>query len=174
MKPKTIITAALLLFVTVSVVYLVAARTDGPEGVSGPAGSTAEESRDAGEPGASPQSQPGPAGPVRKVVAYYFYGNVRCATCRRFETWTAEALKRDFAAEMSSGALDWRLINVDSPGNAHFMKDYRLYTKSVVVAEFIDGRQGRWRNLEKIWQLARNELDFKRYVHDEVAAFLEE
>jgi len=52
------------------------------------------------------------------------------------------------------------------------VKDYELYTKSVVLSETKNGKEVRWKNLDKVWTLLGDEAAFKKYVRDEVSAYL--
>lgn len=112
--------------------------------------------------------------PENGVVAYYFHGNKRCSTCRKLEAYSAEAIKGGFAAELEAGELDWRVVNTDDKENAHFITDFELVTKSVVLAEYRDGKVVRFKNLKLVWQLVGDEDGFVRYVRDETRDFLAE
>ena len=106
------------------------------------------------------------------VVAMYFHGNVRCATCRKIETYADEAIAQGFVEELESGRLAWRVVNIEEPGNKHFIQDFQLVTRSVVLVEYRDGKIVRWENLDKVWQLVRNKEQFFGYVEDETREFL--
>ena len=54
------------------------------------------------------------------VVAYYFYGNYRCASCRAIEAYTEEALEQYFSDEIASGRLAFRPVNIEEKGNEHY------------------------------------------------------
>jgi hypothetical protein len=74
---------------------------------------------------------------------------------------------------LKEGKVVWRLVNLDEPANKHFLDDYRLYTKSLIVSEIRDGEEVRWKNLMKVWQLTNDKEAFVKYVQDEVRAYLE-
>jgi len=114
----------------------------------------------------------GTAEPSRQVTAYYFYTNARCPSCLYIERWTAETLKSEFADLLDNGALVWQPVNLDQKGNWHFVKDYKLYTKSVILSEKREGDEVRWKNLDRVWELLRNENKFRDYVKSEVRDFL--
>ena len=78
-----------------------------------------------------------------------------------------------FAGPIAEKRVVWRTLNVDEPENNHFVKDYGLYTKSVVVSEVQDGREVRWKNLDQVWKLLGDPAAFQGYVEREVQAFLE-
>ncbi len=108
-----------------------------------------------------------------RYIAYYFYTSQRCGACYRIEEWAETAIKNHFRQEIENGRLDWRTVNVDKPENKHFIKDFNLYTKSVVIVEQKDGETMRWKNLEKVWRLLRNEEKYADYVSDEIRSFME-
>jgi hypothetical protein len=154
---KRMVTAVLLAFVGVSVVYALAGGgCTTPQGAAAPA----------------VVEDPAPAG--RTVIAYYFHGDVRCDTCRKLEAYSRATIEARFADELAAGALQWRLVNVDEAENEHFIDDYGLYTRSLVLSEVVDGREARWKNLDRIWELVGDRLAYDDYVRTEVAAFLKE
>lgn len=106
------------------------------------------------------------------VVAYYFHGNYRCASCRAIESYTKEALELYFSDEIASGKLEFRAVNVEEKGNEHFVQDYKLYTKSVVLSRVVDGKEVDYKNLEGVWQLLNNRQRFFDYVRKETDVFL--
>lgn len=110
--------------------------------------------------------------PSRQVVAYYFHGTRRCRTCLTIESLTKVVVQNDFSAALKKGSLKWQVINVETPENRHFINDFKLYTKSVVLVEIVDGKQVRWKNLARIWDLVRDEEAFKAYIHDEIKAWM--
>ena len=114
------------------------------------------------------------AAPGNGIVAYYFHGNKRCSTCRKLEAYSEEAIAGGFASELDSGELVWRVVNTDDAANAHFVTDFELVTKSVVLVEYRDGEVVRWKNLKLVWQLVRDKDGFITYVREATEDFLAE
>lgn len=108
---------------------------------------------------------------ANKVIVYYFHGKARCPSCIKIETWSADAVKTGFEKQLGAGTIEWKVVDTDDPGNEHFMKDYGLYTKSVVLVEIRNGKQQRYRNLEKVWELLGSQKAFEDYIKSEVAVF---
>ena len=108
------------------------------------------------------------------VVAIYFHGNVRCATCKKIESYTDAAVQSGFPEELEKGTLAWQVINVDEEENTHFVQDFQLVTRSVVLAEYREGKVVRWENLDKVWQLVRSKERFVDYIQSETRKFLGE
>jgi len=107
-----------------------------------------------------------------RVIAYYFHTTYRCASCRTIEANSREAIETAFADEIKDGRLVWKVVNVEVKGNEHFVKDYGLYTKSLVLVNEVRGKRAQWKNLEKVWQLLQDRDAFLRYVQDETRAYL--
>ena len=108
------------------------------------------------------------------VKAYYFHGDFRCSNCYKIEKYSKEAIDKYFAKELTSGELEYEVINIDEKGNGHFAKDYKLYTKSLVISKIKGGREMEYKNLEKVWDYLGNKEAFYNYVKEETAKFLEE
>ena len=160
MKKKHWITAGLLLFVAVAVAALVVKETrtvvDQPEtSAVAPAEAAAA-----------------PAVNTATVMAYYFHGTARCMSCKTIERLTNESIQNNFASQLKSGALQWKVINVEEGDNRHYAGDYKLYTKSVVLSRMENGTEKRWKNLEEVWNRLGDEDGFKRYIKTEIEGFL--
>ncbi|HEX5132771.1 MAG TPA: nitrophenyl compound nitroreductase subunit ArsF family protein [Candidatus Krumholzibacteria bacterium] len=111
---------------------------------------------------------------ANRIVVYYFHTTYRCASCQKIEAYTHEAVATSFAADIEKGRVVWKLVNTDEKPNAHFVKDYKLYTKSVVLSEEINGEQQRWKNLPRVWELLGDKPGFLLYIQEETAAYLTE
>ncbi len=108
------------------------------------------------------------------VEVYYFHGDVRCVNCHRIEMYTKEAVDEYFGKEMESGKLVYKVVNVDRKKNQHFVKDYQLYTKSVIVSLVKDGKEVKYENLQGVWNYLGNRELFLDYIKNEVGKYLEE
>jgi hypothetical protein len=107
-----------------------------------------------------------------EIVAYYFHGNFRCATCKKLEAYSKEAITQGFEDELADGRLVWRVVNTDEAENKHFVKDFELVTKSLVLVEYRDGEVVRFENLKLVWQLLGSKEGFLKYVRDATRDFL--
>ena len=157
MKSKSIISAVLLVFVAVSAGYLVYQNSIGK-----PTNSNAEDSQ---------QTQKTPS-EGKVLVVYFFHGHARCKSCKIIEAFGKKALEEGFQDEMESGRIVWRDIDLDEPGNEHFVQDYQILSISLVLSDMENGEQKHWKNLEEVWNLLNNEKEFVDYVQKEVRAWL--
>jgi hypothetical protein len=112
--------------------------------------------------------QPG----AHKVIAYYFHTNTRCSTCIKIEQYSKEAIEKGFPEELKNGALEMRIINYENPENRHFMQDYKLVSKSLILVNMVNGKQTEWTNLKVVWQLTERKDAFLNYVRREVRGYL--
>lgn len=156
MKAKSIATAVLGLFVVASIAYMAVPKPN---------------EKSAGDLSSAQASNKVAKG--KTVLVYYFYDSVRCQTCHKIERLTKETLEESYAKQFADGKLIWKPINVDEPGNEHYLADYGIMSKSVVVSELKDGKQVRWSNLNRVWELIKDDGAFKKYIHDGVAEILE-
>ncbi|MDP6523720.1 MAG: nitrophenyl compound nitroreductase subunit ArsF family protein [Kiritimatiellia bacterium] len=150
MKLKSILTTALLVFVGVSIAFMLWKNT--------------------AEKGQASDVEEYGEGHV--VVAYYFHGNARCETCRKIESYTADTVTNSLADYISSDALVFEIVNVDEPRNEHFVSDYELSTRSVVLVNIVDSQQTAWKNLEKVWDVVDDKAAFQQYIEEETLAYL--
>ncbi|MBU1125216.1 MAG: hypothetical protein KKC84_04265 [Candidatus Omnitrophica bacterium] len=109
-----------------------------------------------------------------KVIAYYFHGAFRCPTCTMMESYSKEAIETNFKDALASGTLEFKAVNVEDRGNEHFVSEYELYTKSLILSYVQEGREIRSKNLDKIWEYAGNKQKFISYVTEEIGTFLGE
>ena len=156
---KVIVRTALLLFVLGSVGFLVY------RGASGNA--SAANARARPETLASVSQ-----GPAHKLVAYYFHRTKRCSTCRSIESQSEQALKSAFSGDLASGRLEWHGVNLDEPANEHFINDFGVTWSSLVMAEVDGGRTLRFKQLEKTWDLVRDQPALAAYVQAEAKTWL--
>ena len=154
MSGKKLLTGFLLLFVVASVGFLLV-----------------KESRRGSQAAARP-SVPAVAASGPGVVAYYFHGRVRCASCVKIGNLSGKAIRDRFPEELRTGVLAFRQVNIDEPENRHFIDDFRLSSQALVVVEYRDGRPVRWVNLEKVWTLLDSEKEFLPYVQEGVSSYL--
>ncbi len=110
---------------------------------------------------------------ANKIIAYYFHTTYRCVTCQRIEAYSKEAIDSGFARELAAGKLEFRPVNVQLPENRHFIQDYQLSTKSLVLVRTKDGNQLEWTNLSRVWELTGDHEAFLGYVQQGIRSYLD-
>jgi hypothetical protein len=167
MKMKRIAFRVLIAFVVLSFGYLGFRSTRAAKDWHSPASLQAAtpEPKEPTEPGARAEDG-------SKIIAYYFHVNVRCTTCRKIEAYSKEVIQQRFAKEIASGRIEWRLVNIETPENRHFVQDYQLVTKSLVLVLYNGGRQKEYKVLNDTWQLVGDKTEMQGYVEKEVRNYL--
>jgi len=150
---KRILTPLLLVFAAASLIFVLV--SDGPV-------SSDSQSTEAQAPVAETE-----------LVVYYMDMGKDCTTCLNLESYTREALDTHYAADLASGRIQWRTADLDDPANAHFVDEFGLYTKSVVLVRFKGGAQTRFDSLSRIWELVYDKDAYITYIRDEVRGFLD-
>lgn len=145
---KKWLTALLLLFVAASVAFVIV--------------------REAGSGSAAPAAETVPVG-ADALTVYYFHGNQRCMACTKIEELTGAAILDRFANEIAVGRVAFRPVNVEEPANEHFIKDFQLVSRTVVMA-----KGGKYEKFDAVWTLVRDPQKFTGYIQDGAAKMLAE
>lgn len=109
-----------------------------------------------------------------KVIAYYFHGTHRCPTCLNIERYSREAIEKHFSKELQDKRLEFKPLNIEEPGNRHYIQDYQLFTKSLVITLRKGDKQIKWKTLTDVWTHVSDKEKFYQYVKDEIETFLKE
>ncbi len=150
---KKIMTIILLIFVAASIVFMVIKQIKGTSAVAPTAGT-----------GQTISAVP----PMTDVLTvYYFHGNQRCMTCNKIEQLTKQAVEKKYADELASGKIVFRAVNVEEPVNEHFVKDFSLTTRSVVMQ-----KNGNFKKFDEVWTFVREPEKFTEYIQDGVSRMI--
>jgi hypothetical protein len=161
MNAKVIVAVVLLLFVGLSLTYLVIKET-GKQSVAEteavPVSAITESSESVGH----------------QVIAYYFHGQRRCPSCIKIEAYSKETVDSLFQDALRDGRLVWRVVNFEESGNEHYSEDYKLIAQSLIIVDRHNGEQTAWKNLDKVWELLGDKQAFMSYVYEEITSYLDE
>ena len=108
------------------------------------------------------------------VVIYYLHATARCSNCFKIETYSKQAVEKYFAKELASNRVVYKTINFDDGVNRHFIEDYKLTTKSLVVTLVKNNREVKYKVLQGVWNYLNDEAAFHEYVKNEVNSYLKE
>ena len=178
MNIKKIFTVVLLLFVAGSIGYMIVnekkAETLASEERVEPVSKNVKTNTEQIMPSSIAKTQSEDVQQDNQLIVYYFHGDQRCPTCHKLETYAKEALDAYFADEIASKKIVWRVVNVDRTENSHFVQDYKLVTKSVVLSEVANGKEVGWKNLDQIWQKVRDKDSYLQYIRESILNGLED
>jgi hypothetical protein len=106
------------------------------------------------------------------VVVTYFTTDVRCDSCRTIEKLSRQAIEEGFPAEVANGTVVFRVLNTDLAENKHFVDDYEIANKTVIVSQQKNGKQVEWTNRQDVWLLFEEPSEFFTYVREPVQRYL--
>ncbi len=106
------------------------------------------------------------------LIVYYLHSKTRCPTCRSIESQADEVVHSDFASELQSGAMAWKVVNYEEPSAAGLAKKFEIQMPVVVLARMKDGEIADWKSLDRVWALFGDKARFASYVRDEINKML--
>ncbi len=109
-----------------------------------------------------------------RVEVLYFYGKQRCATCQAIEQGAIEALKANFAEELKSGAVVFKIVDISTSEGEELAKKYKVSWSSLYANKWQGGAES-VNNLTKMgFSYARTQPDkFKSEFTAEITKLLE-
>jgi len=110
--------------------------------------------------------------PRNLVIARYCHGHARCSNCIKIEQYSREAIETGLRKDLDSGRLRFEVVDVEEPANRHYIQDYALYTKSLVLISEADGKELRHKVLNDVWNHLSDKAAFMAYVKSETEGFL--
>lgn len=108
------------------------------------------------------------------LVVTYFTSDQRCATCLKIEKLTQDAIHSQFPDELKTKEIIFQTINYDRPENKHYIDEYQLAFKTVVVSERKKGVEQRWSKYDKVWELFDDPEEFSTYLQKGIRQYLEQ
>jgi hypothetical protein len=106
------------------------------------------------------------------LVVYYFHSNTRCPTCQSIESQAKETVQTDFASQMTSGAVTWKILNYEQSANAQLAKKFEIQMPVVVLAKMKAGQIQDWKRLDEVWGLVGDKPAFAAHLRDEINKML--
>ena len=106
------------------------------------------------------------------LVVYYFHGNTRCPTCQAIESQAYEVVHGDFARQLQSGTLAWKILNYENSSAAGLAEKFEIIMPVVVLARMEGGEIKAWSRLDQVWALVGDQPAFAAFVRDEIGRML--
>lgn len=107
-----------------------------------------------------------------QVVMTYFLIGTRCVSCKKIEALARATAEQDFAVELAANKIFFRVIDTGDPANRHYLKDYRLSSKTVVISRRVEGKETAWKDMEKVWDLLDDARAYRDYLGAQIKEYL--
>jgi hypothetical protein len=106
------------------------------------------------------------------LIVYYLHSKTRCPTCRDIESQAQGVVQSDFAAELKSGAVAWKVLNYEEPSTAGLAKKFEIQMPVVVLAKMKGGEIAQWKRLDRVWALVGDKSGYASYLRGEISQMM--
>jgi hypothetical protein len=103
------------------------------------------------------------------LIVYYLHSKTRCPTCRAIESQAHDVVQLDFAAELKSGAVAWKVLNYEEPSGAGLATKFEIQMPVVVLARMKGGEIAQWKRLDRVWALVGDKPGYAAYLRDQIS-----
>lgn len=118
----------------------------------------------------SPQRQDTPDDGVEVL---YFHGKQRCATCQAIEKETKALIDSEFADEVESGKVRFRIVDITKPENEALADKYEISWSSLVLVKYYNGEETSDNLTQFAFANARsNPAEFKKELAEKINRML--
>jgi hypothetical protein len=106
------------------------------------------------------------------LMVYYFHG-VRCPTCRAAESNAHETLQTEYASQLQSGQVVWKVLDyMTDPAAEAMAKDFGVATATIVLVKMKDGQIDASNRLDRTLALAEDKPALAAYLQEEIDEML--
>lgn len=105
------------------------------------------------------------------VHVYYMHTTFRCATCNNIEKMTKELLEKNFKNELDSGKL--LFSEADFQKNETLAKQFGVAAGCVVVSDERNGKVLDFKRIDEVWELKGKPAEFDSHINKIIKEFLE-
>lgn len=106
------------------------------------------------------------------LVVYYFHSNTRCPTCQSIESQAKDTVHTEFAPQLTSQEIVWKVLNYEQSANAQLAKKFEIQMPVVVLARMKAGQIEDWKRLDEVWALVGDKPAFAKYVREQITKML--
>jgi len=115
--------------------------------------------------------------PEYRFIVYFFCSGGQCPCSGAIEIGAYNTLVKYFSADMKSGKIEWKKLDVAEEEHAHFADEYELEPldhlhDGLVIVEIKGNKRGRWKNLIEADMLKDTDDEYTAYVKKEVETFI--
>jgi hypothetical protein len=107
-----------------------------------------------------------------QVIMTYFISGTRCESCETIETLARETAEKDFPDALSNKSLVFRVIDTGDASRHHYIKDYQLTSKTVILSHRVQGKETEWSDMSKVWDLLDDGPAFHAYLGEQIQKYL--
>lgn len=111
--------------------------------------------------------------PAEKVQIYEFHSTNRCYSCITMGEYIKAMVEESFQAEVKSGKLEFREINVDLPENKELATKFKAAGTSLFINAIIDG-QDNIKEETQAWRMLADQKALSDYLSKKIRGLIGE
>ncbi len=105
------------------------------------------------------------------IEVLYFHATMRCQGCMTIEDFTQKSLNAKFQNEMKNSKIILKSIDFQQTENEHFAEQYKFESQELILSKKVDGKEVKWKKLDKIWDFSSNYAKYEKYIKKEIDKF---
>ena len=109
-----------------------------------------------------------------RIDVLYFHATIRCQGCLTIEEYTKNSVYSTFEKQLKDSTVTLSSLDFLQPENEHYQTDYKFETQTLIISMKKNGKEVKWKNLDKIWDFLSNYQKFQKYIEEEINKFLNE
>ena len=102
------------------------------------------------------------------IDVMYFHATIRCQSCLDIERNAKSTMDELYANEIKSGKMTFASLDFLEPENEKFSKKYDFDNQVLIISKKVNGKEVKWKNLDKIWEYSGDYNKFRDYVKKEI------
>ncbi len=108
-----------------------------------------------------------------RIEVLYFHGKQRCITCKNIEKYSKEVVENDFAKELKSGDIVFKVIDFSTKEGEAIADKYEISFSSLLVNKYTNGQETVNDMTEHAFSTAKEqEAEFKTGLKEKINELL--
>jgi len=108
---------------------------------------------------------------AEKVEVFLFHRTQRCITCITIGKLSSQTVEDRFGAEVLSGKVVFREVNIDEPQNKALAEKFRASGSSLFINAIREGNDNIQEDMQ-VWRLTNDPQAFKNYLSGKINSLL--
>jgi len=109
-----------------------------------------------------------------RIDVLYFHATTRCHGCLVIEENIKNSMNNLFDKQLKDSLIISSSLDFLQPENEHYQDDYKFESQTLIISIKKDGKEVKWKNLDKIWDYSSDFQKFQKYIEVEINNFLKE
>lgn len=109
---------------------------------------------------------------AERLEVLYFHATTRCEGCLAIESNITNSLNLLYSKELKDSSITFKSIDFQEEENERFMDKYKFDTQTLILSKKVNGKEVKWKNLDKIWDYSSDFEKFQSYIHKEADKLL--